>query len=65
MIRVNQFILNEKLIKFATPYFSVFKEGIASSFPPPTTKIVFVDNSEMIFECMDTNQLFTELEKSK
>ena len=63
MIKVNQFIINETLIKFAIPYFTPPKEGNATSFPIPATKIVFTDNSEMIFECMDINQLFIELEK--
>ena len=65
MIRVNECIINEKLIKYATPYFVSPKEGVEVGYPLPSTKITFIDNSEVVFERMDINILFSELEKIK
>ena len=65
MIRVNQYIINEKLIKVAVPYFMPPEEGIESGYPPPATKITFTDNSELIFKNMDVNILFNELERQQ
>jgi hypothetical protein len=65
MIQVGGVILNEELIKVAMPYFKVPQEGHCLPFPPPSTKIIFTDNSELIFENMDVNCLFTELNNIK
>lgn len=63
MIRVGAYILNEKLIKYAVPYTIIPETGVAKPYPTLATKITFVDNSEMVFESMDCNFLFNELEK--
>ena len=63
MIKVNEYIINEKLIKVASPHFIPSEEGMICGYPPPATKIIFIDNSELIFKGMDCNFLFTEMNK--
>lgn len=65
MIKVGMYILNEELIKVAMPYFIPPKEGVTCNpYPPPNTKIIFTDNTELIFECMDCNALYSELKNN-
>lgn len=48
MIRVNEFIINENLIKAAVPHVEPLKDGV-HGFPPPSTKILFTDGTETVF----------------
>ena len=64
MIRVNEFIINENLIKAAVPHLEPLKNGV-QGFPPPSTKILFTDGTETVFFGLDVQSLFIELDRVK
>jgi len=66
MIRVNEFIINENLIKAAVPHIQQVKDDATfCGYPPPSTKILFRDGTETVFIGLDIHLLFTEIERVK
>lgn len=63
MIMVNQFIINEELIKYAVPIMMMPKPDHEVAFCPPSTKIVFTDGTEKTFETLEIGMLFNEISK--
>jgi hypothetical protein len=57
MIQINEFILNEKLIKAVVPYFEETTNNTYGYNRPPQVKVIFIDNSDMILTGVDIYQI--------
>lgn len=60
MIEINEFIINETLIKAATPYVKPLEEG-EYGFWPQGTKILFTDGTEKVFMGLNTHDLYVRI----
>lgn len=59
MINVNGIIINEKLIKTATPHVVQAQDGEAFFAPVFGTRIIFTDGTEQVFKNFDTSFLYS------